>query len=211
LARSSPAIDGAARAAPRRLRRSPPRPMVVPGSKLRCSRSARRSVRRWRVSRRVSMSAMATVPSRAGTRQRHRRAEVRTRIGRSLMIRPAAWTRRLDVFLVDAVVADVRIRQRDDLPAVARVGEDFLVAGERGVEHHLTDGRPARRWTSRRRSCRRRGRAARGAALGTRQAAKQRLRVRAPSSTLCARLRAIRGGIRGETVEGVSLGCGVGG
>ena len=47
--------------------------------------------------------------------------------------------RRLDVFRVDAVVADVRIRQRDDLPAVARIGEDFLVAGQRGVEHHLAD------------------------------------------------------------------------
>ena len=45
----------------------------------------------------------------------------------------------LDVLGVDAVVADVRIRQRDDLPAVARVGQDFLVAGQRGVEDHLAD------------------------------------------------------------------------
>jgi hypothetical protein len=43
-----------------------------------------------------------------------------------------------DVFPVDAVVADVRIRQGDDLLAVARVGEDFLVTGHGGVEHHLT-------------------------------------------------------------------------
>ncbi len=50
----------------------------------------------------------------------------------------------LDVFLVDAVAADVRIRQRDDLPAVARVGEDLLVAGQRGVEHHLADGATGR-------------------------------------------------------------------
>ena len=44
-----------------------------------------------------------------------------------------------DILLVDPDVADVRIRQCDDLLAVARVGKDFLVAGERSVEHHLTD------------------------------------------------------------------------
>ena len=48
--------------------------------------------------------------------------------------------RGLDVFVIDADVADVRIGQRDDLAAVARVGEDFLVAGEGGVEHHLASG-----------------------------------------------------------------------
>jgi hypothetical protein len=31
----------------------------------------------------------------------------------------------------------VRIRQRDDLPAVRRVCEDFLIARHGGVEHHL--------------------------------------------------------------------------
>jgi hypothetical protein len=51
--------------------------------------------------------------------------------------------RRLDVFVADAVVADVRIGQRDDLPAVARVGQDLLVTGQRGVEHHLADVWPA--------------------------------------------------------------------
>jgi hypothetical protein len=45
-----------------------------------------------------------------------------------------------DVFLVDAVVADVRIRERDDLLAVARVGQDFLVAGDRRVEHDFAGG-----------------------------------------------------------------------
>ena len=42
-----------------------------------------------------------------------------------------------EVFGIGAGVADVRIGQRDDLPAVRRVGEDFLVAGHGGVEHHL--------------------------------------------------------------------------
>ena len=45
-----------------------------------------------------------------------------------------------DVFLVDAVIADVGIRQGDDLPAIARVGEDFLVAGQRRVEHDFAGG-----------------------------------------------------------------------
>jgi hypothetical protein len=45
-----------------------------------------------------------------------------------------------DVFRVDAVVADVRIRERHDLLAVARVGEDFLVTGDGGVEHDLAGG-----------------------------------------------------------------------
>ncbi|MNV20100.1 hypothetical protein D3C71_1109880 [compost metagenome] len=45
-----------------------------------------------------------------------------------------------DVLHIDAVVADVRIREGHDLLAVARVGEDFLVAGDGGVEHHFADG-----------------------------------------------------------------------
>src|SRR5260370_16382596 len=45
-----------------------------------------------------------------------------------------------NVFRVDADVADVWIRQGDDLPAIRGVGKDFLVAGDRGVEHDLTGG-----------------------------------------------------------------------
>ena len=45
-------------------------------------------------------------------------------------VRPAAF----DVLGVDAVVADLRVGHRDDLPAVAGVGEDLLVAGHRRVE-----------------------------------------------------------------------------
>src|SRR5574343_2017312 len=45
----------------------------------------------------------------------------------------------LDVLGIDAVVADVRIREGHDLPAIARVSEDFLVAGDGGVEHHFAD------------------------------------------------------------------------
>ena len=39
-----------------------------------------------------------------------------------------------DVFGVDAVVADLGVGHRDDLTAVARIGEDFLIAGHRRVE-----------------------------------------------------------------------------
>ena len=41
------------------------------------------------------------------------------------------------VFGVDAVVADLRIGHGDDLATIAGIGEDFLVAGHRGVETDL--------------------------------------------------------------------------
>ena len=98
-------------------------------------------VRRMRVSRRVSMSAMATVPSRCrycGSVSAARKLD--TRNDASLTINPAGLhLGRFDVLVVGADVADVRVRQRDDLPAVAGVGQDFLVAGHRGVEHHFAD------------------------------------------------------------------------
>ena len=36
---------------------------------------------------------------------------------------------------VGPYVADVRIGEADDLPGVAWIGENFLVAGERGIEN----------------------------------------------------------------------------
>ncbi len=64
---------------------------------------------------------------------------------------------RLDVLRVHADVADVRIRERDDLAGVGGIGEDLLVAGHRRVEHDFADGvaRGADRATAERR-CRRR-------------------------------------------------------
>src|SRR5690606_8647697 len=47
--------------------------------------------------------------------------------------------RRFLVLFVDAGVTDVRVRQGDDVPTVGGIGEDFLIAGDRGVEHHLAD------------------------------------------------------------------------
>ena len=37
-----------------------------------------------------------------------------------------------------AVVADVRIRERDDLTGITRVGDHLLVSRQHGVEHHFT-------------------------------------------------------------------------
>ena len=94
-----------------------------------------------RVSLRVSMPAMpcffhsmqeigqAALAAPVGDSSRHRLHHQRFRLDAV----------RLHVFGVDAVVADLRIRQRDDLPAVARIGEDFLVAGHGRVENDLTD------------------------------------------------------------------------
>ncbi len=45
---------------------------------------------------------------------------------------------RLDVFRVDADVADVRIGERDDLSRIRGIGEDLLISGHRRVEHDLT-------------------------------------------------------------------------
>ena len=46
----------------------------------------------------------------------------------------------LVVLRVRPVVADVRVRERDDLAGVTGVGDDLLVAGEDGVEHDLARG-----------------------------------------------------------------------
>ena len=46
----------------------------------------------------------------------------------------------LHVLLVDAVVADLGVRERDDLARVGRVAHDLLVADHRGVEHNLAEG-----------------------------------------------------------------------
>ena len=45
-----------------------------------------------------------------------------------------------DILTVDSVVADERIRHRDDLPFVGRIGQDFLVAGHGGVEDDFAFG-----------------------------------------------------------------------
>jgi hypothetical protein len=67
-----------------------------------------------------------------------RRMRVRRRVSMSLI---ATMRSGLDVDRIAAGVADVRIGQRDDLLRVGRIGEDFLIAGQRGVEHHFAGRR----------------------------------------------------------------------
>ena len=47
------------------------------------------------------------------------------------------WLRGLLVVIVRPDVSDVRIGEADDLPCVAWVGENFLIAGEAGVENNF--------------------------------------------------------------------------
>src|SRR5215207_9924857 len=49
-------------------------------------------------------------------------------------------TRRFGILRIHAIVADHRRSHDYDLPEVARIGKRFLVAGEVGGEHHLTEG-----------------------------------------------------------------------
>ena len=73
-------------------------------------------------------------------RQRLRAAEVAHR-HRKIAYHQTAGKHltRFHILGIHADVADMRACQRDDLLAVGRVGEDFLVTGHRGVEHHLAD------------------------------------------------------------------------
>src|SRR6218665_549415 len=88
-------------------------------------------LRSRRVSWRVSTLAMATVCPRT-------RYCASVAVARKLLASGVDLVG-FDVLLIDAAVADVRVRECHDLLAVARVGEDFLVAGDGGVEHHFCD------------------------------------------------------------------------
>src|SRR2546421_4557471 len=54
------------------------------------------------------------------------------------------YLRRFAILVVHPGIADVRIGEGDDLPAIRRIGEDLLIAGHGGVEHHLADRRALR-------------------------------------------------------------------
>ena len=47
---------------------------------------------------------------------------------------------RFDIFQVDSIVAYQGIGHGHNLAVVRRVGENFLVAGHAGIEHHFTPG-----------------------------------------------------------------------
>src|SRR5215467_3854024 len=44
---------------------------------------------------------------------------------------------RFDVFHVHAIIPDLRIGHRHNLPGVGRIGQDLLIAGHRGVEDYF--------------------------------------------------------------------------
>jgi hypothetical protein len=50
-------------------------------------------------------------------------------------------TLRLSIFVVDAVVADQRIRHHHVLPRVGRIGENFLIPGHGGIKDDLSERR----------------------------------------------------------------------
>ena len=61
------------------------------------------------------------------------------------MIKPAANTARDSGILgVGAHIADMRVSQGDQLAGVGRIGKNFLITGDGGVEHHFTDGMAGR-------------------------------------------------------------------
>ena len=94
-----------------------------------------------RVSWRVSISAIATVLPRRRNCSRPPSARQLLTIERQVANDEPGRVdlRGLEVVGVRADVADVRIRQRDDLAVVRRVGQDLLIARHRGVEHHLAE------------------------------------------------------------------------
>ena len=97
-------------------------------------------VRRWRVERaRVDLAdAHDARLVQVAARARPTRATTTRGCDTSRTTKPGHLrTRRLDVLAVDAVVADVGVRHRDDLAGVGGIGQHLLVAAERGVEHHL--------------------------------------------------------------------------
>ena len=104
--------------------------------------------RRCRVSLRVSTSVMPTMPWRARyASSDSSRAPVRgdrARVADDEAGDARRVVDRLGVLGVDADVADLRRRHRDDLPVVRRVGEDLLVAGHRRREDGFARRRAAR-------------------------------------------------------------------
>ena len=155
----STAVHAPRRAPPRRRhRRRPQRPASRPAS------------RRWSTSDRVSIPAQrddAALSQPVGPVSRR---------PVSRMIDPGrVHPGRLRALVGDAVVADHRRGEADDLPDVARIGDRLLVAAHRGREDGLAEGAAVRR---------------------DRLAAEDRSRPRARDSPLIRRVRDPAGGDR---------------
>ena len=97
--------------------------------------------RMWRTSARVSTPAIAGMPQSSSQSSQPRSAVAQSSpFLASRMITPRAWTASDSIAVgADAVVADQRVGEGDDLPGVARVGDRLLVAGHAGVEDDLAE------------------------------------------------------------------------
>src|ERR1700746_1284614 len=134
VARSRPSIDGLAARAARTW-------------SLGCSPSATAPriaplERMWRVSWRVSTSVTMGTRAVASQSASVPVAPPVRRLGRQLAHHDRGHARpvRFHVVGVDPVIPDHRRRHHDDLTEVRRIGEDFLVPGEIGREHHFGAG-----------------------------------------------------------------------
>ena len=138
MARSSPAMDGDCRAfstsSSGSVEAAESTPRITPRE------------RKCRTSARVSMPVITGTPDvvRKSLRRLIRApvAGERRKLAhhQSFDVRP----RRFVVGLVGAVVADLRIGENDDLAGIRRIGEDFLIAGDGGIENDFAgpfDGR----------------------------------------------------------------------
>ena len=129
LASSSPAIEGNARASATSCSAGVPSVDTTPRSAPDTANVAHQRARIQIpdhgnvVAAQVGLRGFGGTPVRRQLRKfaHHQRLDVRPR--RFLVVR------------VGAHVSDVRIRQADDLPGVTRVGEDFLISGEAGIEN----------------------------------------------------------------------------
>ena len=73
--------------------------------------------------------------------KRHARPEVARPIAHVAHDQAAAEdTARLGIVVVDAVIAYVGIRHRDDLPGIGGIAQNLLVAAHRGVEDDFSEG-----------------------------------------------------------------------
>ena len=166
-ARSRPAIDGSAAISSRASRLGERRREHAAAHRALVADVAHERARVEVGDRRDPAVGQPVEPARA-----RRRARPRGRRA-ARMIAARAWIRSDSIASArDAVVADLRVGEGDQLAGVARVGHRLLVAGHRGREHDLADrvrvgaARERRRSASRPRAGRRRSR--RSSALATR-------------------------------------------
>ena len=96
-------------------------------------------VRRWRTSARVSISLMTGMlflarksSASASERQLLATGENSRTTRPSINGLPASLSS-----CVRAVVADLRVREDDDLAGIGRIGENFLISGDGGIENDL--------------------------------------------------------------------------